>query len=128
MSAKNFYLNSTVKSHPRHPYNDIKDAILGKKYELSLTFIGTTRAQKLNVQYRKKNYTPNVLSFPLDSTHGEIYICPQIANKEAHEFNLSQRGYVGFLFIHGLLHLKGYKHGAKMETLEKRYLKRFAIV
>lgn len=105
----------------------MKEAVLGKKYELSLNFVGTKRAQALNVEYRQKTYVPNVLSFPLDEDCGEIFICPEISYKEAWEYNLSKEGYVAFLFIHGLLHLKGYDHGVKMEELEKRFMKRFGI-
>ncbi|MEZ4104502.1 MAG: rRNA maturation RNAse YbeY, partial [Candidatus Paceibacterota bacterium] len=98
--STNFFINSTVKSYPKqHPYQSIKEVILGKKYELSLTFIGTKKAQKLNQQYRKKTYIPNVLSFPLDITHGEIFICPEISYKEADDFNLTKDGYIAFLFI-----------------------------
>ena len=126
MSSK-FSIVSTIKSYPSFPYQEIKDAILGKNYELSLAFVGTKRAQKLNLDYRQKSYVPNVLSFPLSEDCGEIFICPEIAYKEAWEFNLSENGYIVFLFIHGLLHLKGYDHGAKMEELEKRFMKRFDI-
>lgn len=124
----NFSINSTIKAKPAiHPYEDIKDSILGKKYSLSLIFVGSTRAATLNKQYRKKSYTPNVLSFPLDDTNGEIYICPLIAKKEAAKFNLSTRGYIAFLFIHGLLHLKGHDHSDTMDTQEQKYLKKFKI-
>jgi probable rRNA maturation factor len=126
MSQK-FSITSTIKSFPAFPYQEMKEAVLGKNYELSLTFVGTKRAQKLNVDYRQKTYVPNVLSFPLDEACGEIFICPEISYKEAWEFNLSKEGYIAFLFIHGLLHLKGYDHGAKMEELEKRFMKRFDI-
>ncbi len=128
MSALNFVLNSTISDYPEHPYQAIKDAILGGKYNLSTTFIGTKRAQTLNKVYRQKSYIPNVLSFPLAPDCGEIYICPEIAYPEAKDFNLSQDGYIAFLFIHGCLHLKGYDHSATMESLEKRFLKRFLIV
>ncbi len=43
------------------------------------------------------------------------------------DFNLSKEGYIAFLFIHGLLHLKGHDHGDIMESLERRYMKKFAI-
>lgn len=127
MSTKTFSVSSTIARYPEYPYEAIKDAVLGKKYELSLAFVGTARAQKLNVAYRQKTYVPNVLSFPLDDAHGEIYICPEIAYPEAKDFNLSKEGYIAFLFIHGLLHLKGHDHGATMESLERRFMKRFSI-
>jgi ssRNA-specific RNase YbeY (16S rRNA maturation enzyme) len=34
---------------------------------------------------------------------------------------------VGYLFIHGLTHLKGYKHGATMENIERLYIKKWGI-
>ena len=127
MPTQTFSLTSTIAKYPKFPYQEIKEAILGKKYSLSVAFVGTKRAQKLNVEYRQKTYVPNVLSFPLDSETGEIYICPEIAYGEAKDFNLSKEGYIAFLFIHGLLHLKGYDHGDTMESLERRYMKKFAI-
>jgi rRNA maturation RNase YbeY len=69
-----------------------------------------------------KSYTPNVLSYPLTDETGEIFICPTVAQKEAHKFNLSYEGYVAYLLIHGLLHLKGYDHGDTMEKLERKYV------
>jgi len=105
----------------------MKRKILGARYELSLAFVGKARAASLNRQYRQKTYSPNVLSFPLTNTSGEIVICPLVAKSEAAQFNLSVDGYVAFLFIHGLLHLKGYDHGDTMEKLESKYLKAFNI-
>ncbi len=122
-------ITSTVKKYPKkYPYAEIKRKILGARYNLSLTFIGKTRATSLNIQYRQKNYTPNILSFPLTEDTGEIFICPQIATKESEKFNLSPHGYIAFLFIHGLLHLKGLDHSDTMDEQEKKYLKAFKIV
>jgi len=123
-----FSINSTVKKYPKkYSYQTIKRKIIGDKYSLSLTFIGKTRATSLNKQYRNKNYSPNVLSFPLDETNGEIFICPAVSQTEAKSYNLSPDGYVAFLFIHGLLHLKGHKHGDSMDKLEQKYIKLFSI-
>ncbi|MFT5849993.1 MAG: rRNA maturation RNase YbeY [Patiriisocius sp.] len=122
-----FAITSTVRSYPKLPYQDIKDDILGKKYSLSLAFIGDIRSQRLNEEHRGKTYTPNVLSFPLDTNIGEVFITPTIAKKEAHKFNLSHKGYVGFLFIHACLHLKGLPHGDKMDKLEQKYVTKYKL-
>jgi len=123
-----FSLSSTVKKYPKRlPYQKMTEAILGKRYDVSLTFIGPTRAQTLNQQYRKKSYVPNVLSFPLFNTVGEIFICPEVATREAKKFNLTPDGYIGYLCIHGCLHLKGLDHGTKMDQLEAKYLKQFKL-
>ncbi len=123
-----FSIDSTVKAYPAFPYETIKNDILGKRYDLSLQFVGPTRAQKLNATYRQKTYTPNVLSFPLAPDTGEIFICPQVAVKEAAKYNLSKSGYVAYLFIHGLLHLKGHDHSDEMDKAEQKYLRKYGIV
>ena len=120
-------ITSTVKTYPRHQYANMAEAILGKRYDLSLVFVGKTRAATLNQQYRNKSYSPNVLSFPLDASTGEIFICPQVAAREAAKFNLSPRGYVGYLFIHGCLHLKGLDHGDTMDKHEAKWIKHFGL-
>jgi len=127
MTSSSLTITSTIAHYPNFPYQKIKDAILGSSYELSLAFVGTKRAQKLNQAYRNKGYVPNVLSFPLDKKTGEIVICPEIAYPEAKDFSLSTDGYIAFLFIHGCLHLKGHDHGDTMERLEKRFMKEFKV-
>jgi probable rRNA maturation factor len=120
-------ITKTVKVIPKLPYLEVKLAVLGKNYDLTLVFIGPEKARSLNQTTRQKDYVPNVLSFPLDKNTGEIYITPAIAKKEAEKFSLSVDGYIGYLFIHGLLHLKGLDHGTKMDQAEKRLLKKFSF-
>lgn len=120
-------INSTVKKYPRLPYESFKDKVLGKSYQLTLVFVGPQKARSLNQQTRNKDYVPNVLSFPFDNKTGEIYITPAVAKLEAKKYNLSVNGYVGYLFIHGLLHLKGLDHGDTMDKEEKRLLKLFKL-
>lgn len=121
-----FHLSHTTRTYPRLPYVEVKDMILGKKYELSLTFVGETRGRAINKSSRNKSYTPNVLSFPLTKEAGEIYITPAIAKREARRFGHSYKVHTLYLFIHGLLHLKGYDHGDVMEKLEEKYLRHFS--
>ncbi len=120
------HLSHTTKTYLRLPYEKIKDDILGKQYELSLTFVGETKGRQINISSRKKSYVPNVLSFPLTKTTGEIYITPAVAKREAKKFGHSYKQHIIFLFIHGLLHLKGYDHGDKMDRLEEKYLKKYS--
>lgn len=123
-----FSITSAVKNYPtQHPYEQMKNDILGKKYSLSLAFVGATTAQKLNVEHRKKTYVPNVLSFPLTDDTGEIFITPAVAKKEAKRFAMTIDGYIGFLFVHALLHLKGLDHGDTMDKAEKKYCRKYAL-
>ena len=120
-------VSATTRSYPDHPYQSIANAILSARYQLSLVFVGATRAQSLNQEARGKTYVPDVLSFPLTATMGEIYICLPRAYAQANNYNHTKSDHVAFLFIHGLLHLKGYEHGATMERAERRYCARFGL-
>jgi len=119
----------TVKETPaisKELFLSIKNEILGKRYELNIVFIGSTRATSLNKKYRNKTYTPNILSFPVDETLGEIFLCVPVLKQAAKKEKMSYKNYALFLFIHGCLHLKGITHGEKMEQLEDTYFKKYA--
>ncbi len=122
-----FTLSHTTRTYPALPYEIIKKDLLGREYELSLVFVGNARSQRLNQTYRNKSYIPNVLSFPLDDTHGEIFINPTQALRDSKKHDMSPKGFIGFLFIHGLLHLKGHPHGDTMESAESRYKKKYHL-
>jgi len=119
--------NFTKGKLPRLPFAQIKDAVLGKKYELSLVFIGERRSKKLNSTYRQKPKSTNILSFTLDKKSGEIFITPQKARRESQSFDRSYDNFIAFLFIHGLCHLKGMDHGSTMEKAEEKIRAQFGV-
>ncbi len=94
-------------------------------WDISLVFVGKDRAKSLNQSLRKKEYTPNVLSYAVGKKSGEIIICLAVAKQQAPAYGLSYIDHVAFLFIHGLYHLKGLAHGATMERLERDTLAKF---
>ena len=118
-------ITTTIKKKPRlntQAFLEIKNSILGKNHEVSLTFIGSFRAKRLNITHRQKDYTPNILTFALDGNYTEIFICPDVAKKQNKDFDLSISDYYAFLFIHGCLHAKGLRHGDEMNLQEEKYL------
>ncbi len=119
--------NETKGKLPRLPFVKIKNAVLGKNYELSLVYIGNKASQRLNKTYRGKNTPTNVLAFPLDKTEGEIFIDLKKSRADAPLFERPYSNFLGFLFIHALLHLKGFNHGSKMERKEATIMKRFDL-
>jgi probable rRNA maturation factor len=119
--------NKTRGKLPGLPFLDMKNAALGKNYELSLVFIGERRSRNLNIAYRNKHKSGNVLSFPLDKKTGEIFICPARSRREAKSFDRSYENFIAFLFIHGLLHLKGMDHGSTMERAEEKIRAQFGV-
>ena len=121
-------VSSTIQKKPRvntQAFLSIKDSILGKKHNVSLTFIGPKRAQTLNLEHRQKDYIPNILTFALDDTYTEIFLCPDVIKKQHKDFDLSLTDYYAFLFIHGCLHAQGLPHGDEMDMEEEKYLKKY---
>ncbi|MEK7113344.1 MAG: rRNA maturation RNase YbeY [Patescibacteria group bacterium] len=99
----------------------IKDNILTKKYSLSIAYINESEMQKINKIHRNKNKPTNVLSFSLTKNSGELLLCLDTIKKETEKFERNFTELLGFLVIHGMLHLKGYKHSSRMEVLECKY-------
>ena len=110
--------NLTTGKLPRLPFEHFKKAALEKNYILSLVFTDIKLAKKLNKTYRGKNKPANVLSFALTRESGEIFINLSIAKTPVR---------IARLFIHALCHLKGMRHGSKMESEERKILQSFSF-
>ena len=132
-AVKNKQANVSVKNLTRHKvtvrqladtFSEIANEVL-PDWEISLVFVDPKKAQELNKQLRDKEYTPNVLSYAVGEKSAEIFICPSEAKKQAPDFQLSASDFMLLLFIHGVLHIKGWTHGAKMEKCERDILYRY---
>ncbi len=128
ISSESFSLVNTTKGKlPRLPFALMKEAVLGKDYILSVAIVSEEKIQELNKSYRQKDAATDILSFPLSDTEGEIFLNLEQAALEAPKFDRPLDNFLAFLFIHGLVHLKGYDHGSTMENEEKKHRKVFGI-
>lgn len=97
--------------------------------EVSITFVNNERIQEINREYRDKDKPTDVISFALEEMgEGEIEIfgeeMPRVLGdiiisvprtvEQAEEYGHSFMRELGFLTVHGFLHLLGYDH----ETVE----------
>lgn len=73
------------------------------------------------------NKPTDILSFTLDKNAGEIFINIPYSKKKCKKFDRAFSNYIKFLFIHGLMHLKGYEHSSRMEAEEIKIRNRFNI-
>lgn len=93
--------------------------------ELSVTFVSNEKIQEINREYRNKDYATDVISFALEEMGegeievsggdmprvlGDIIISVKKAEEQAEEYGHSFQREIGFLAVHGLLHLLGYDH------------------
>lgn len=125
LETKNLTVIRKNGTLPNVPFLEIKNKLLGKTYDLTVTFCTPKESQERNKTYRDKDYPTNILSFPLDERTGEIYICLSIARRDAKKFDMTYDQFLHLLVIHGCLHLKGHDHGSTMDSLEEKHLKQF---
>ena len=126
-------VSSTLRTTPAPlrgagvPFQKMKDAILGKEYELSIVYTGKKLSQKLNRSHRGKNRPTNVLSFPLSPLSGELFLDVRTIEQEKSQWDRTLTDHTALLIIHGMLHLKGYDHGPKMEEKEEQFASQFNL-
>lgn len=104
--------------------------------EVSVTFVDNDTIRELNREYRGIDRPTDVLSFPLWEPNeewiideeeefvplGDIVISIPKAKEQAEEYGHSLKREIGFLAVHGFLHLLGYDHETVDE--EKEMFKR----
>ncbi|MFC4320820.1 rRNA maturation RNase YbeY [Litchfieldia salsa] len=93
--------------------------------ELSITFVDNERIREINREYRGKDQPTDVISFAMEEMgEGEIEIqgadLPRMLGdliisvpktiEQAEEYGHSFSRELGFLTVHGFLHLLGYDH------------------
>ncbi len=99
--------------------------------EVSVAFVDDEAMRNLNRQFRKKNKTTDVLTFPADDSDadpnasgrplGDIVISIDQARRQAADQKHSLATEVRYLILHGILHALGYDHATddgEMNVLE----------
>ena len=118
--------------------------------EMSVTFMDNAAIQVINRDYRDKDQPTDVISFALEEEElpiifddempamprnlGDIMISVERAKEQASEYGHSYDRELGFLALHGFLHINGYDHmtpedekemfGLQKEILDAYGLKR----
>jgi probable rRNA maturation factor len=103
---------------------------------LNLMICGDHKVQRLNREYRNKDKTTDVLSFPVYENLrsgneqlfgpvdlGDIVVSWPVVLKQAKEFKVTNEQELIHLFVHGVLHLIGYDHelSRKEEIIMEKY-------
>jgi probable rRNA maturation factor len=100
-------------------------------HEVSIAIVDDDAMRNLNRQFRKKNKTTDVLTFPADDSDadpnapgrplGDIVISIDQARRQATDQKHSLATEVRYLILHGTLHALGYDHetdSGEMNALE----------
>ena len=111
-----------------------------------MTFLDNDQIRKLNLEYRNKDFSTDVLSFPLGENGvydknqetgsamlGDIAISLEKAQRQAEIYGHSFNREVAYLIVHSVLHLLGYDHegdgldSMKMREKEESVLKNLGL-
>lgn len=107
--------------------------------ELCIRLVDPEESRELNHQYRGKDKSTNVLSFPFEvpddiplNLLGDLVICADVVRREAEEQNKPLHNHWAHMVVHGTLHLIGYDHindedAEEMEQLEREILAQLSI-
>ncbi|WP_375621197.1 MULTISPECIES: rRNA maturation RNase YbeY [unclassified Bartonella] len=131
-------------------YNITEKALMATMYhvslenvvsEISLLFTDDEHMAQINAQWRNKNKSTNVLSFPAFPLKagnrpgpmlGDIIIARETVVFEAEKEGKTFQDHLIHMIVHGILHLLGYDHETddeayKMEKLEREILQKLSI-
>ncbi len=91
-----------------------------KDYIMNIIFVLDAEIHNINKEYRNIDKITDVISFALNDITtedyliekeiGDIFICLDQAKRQAEAYGHSYEREVGFLSVHGFLHLLGYDH------------------
>ncbi|MBS4191339.1 rRNA maturation RNase YbeY [Bacillus sp. FJAT-49705] len=115
--------------------------------EVSLTFVSNEKIREINKEYRNKDSVTDVISFAMEEMGegeieligvdmprvlGDIIISVARAREQAEEYGHSNMREIGFLAVHGFLHLLGYDHETaedekEMFTRQKDILNEYGL-
>jgi probable rRNA maturation factor len=115
--------------------------------EISITFVSNERIQEINRDYRQKDTPTDVISFAMEELGdgeveligidqprvlGDIIISIPRAKEQAEEYGHSFLRELGFLAVHGFLHLLGYDHETEeqekvMFSLQRELLDEYGL-
>ena len=120
LKKKEFFFNQICKAFPK------EYKFLEKKISFSLLLSNNKTIKKLNKEFRNKNKSTDILSFPsnkklkiLKQTYlGDIIISFNFMNKPKSQTDKQFKEKIIKTFIHGFLHLLGFDH-----VKNKDYLK-----
>lgn len=128
-----------------------KKLSLSDETEMSVTFMDNPSIQEINRTYRGKDAPTDVISFaledegedeipvifeeddePMPRVLGDIMISINRAKEQAEEYGHSYDRELGFLAVHGFLHINGYDHmtpedEAEMFGLQKEILDAYGL-
>ncbi|PLV55626.1 rRNA maturation RNase YbeY [Thermotoga sp. SG1] len=95
----------------------------------NVILVSKDQIKEMNREFRGENFPTDVLTFPLlEEVYGEIYICPEVVEENAKEYNNTFEKELIEVVIHGILHLAGYDHEFEDKNAKEMFEKQHIYV
>ena len=81
--------------------------------EITVRIVGAEEGQRLNREFRKKDYATNVLTFDYKQSPmvmADLVLCAPAVAQEAREQGKTLQAHYAHLLVHGTLHAQGWDH------------------
>lgn len=87
--------------------------------QITLRFVGTTEGRSLNLNFRKKDYATNVLTFAYQTEPviADLVFCTPVIRTEAREQRKNLTSHLAHMVVHGVLHARGMDHEVERDAL-----------
>ena len=101
---------------PRHKVTRWLRASLGddvQAAEITVRIVDAEEGQRLNREFRRKDYATNVLTFDYSGAPvvaADLVLCGPVVAREAQEQNKTLEEHYAHLLVHGALHAQGWDH------------------
>ena len=90
--------------------------------EITVRIVDAEEGQALNLQFRKKDYATNVLTFDYTQEPivvADLVICAPVIAREAQEQNKTIEEHYAHMLVHGTLHAQGWDHETSEEDAQE---------
>jgi len=94
--------------------------------EMTVRIVDAEEGQRLNLDYRQKDYATNVLTFDYGTdpvVMADLVLCAPVVEKEAADLGIPLADHYAHLLVHGTLHAQGWDHetsDADAEAMEAK--------
>ena len=98
---------------PRHKVVSWIRHSLAHDAEITVRIVGAEEGQRLNREFRKKDYATNVLTFDYMQSPvlmADLVLCAPVVAQEAREQGKTLQAHYAHLLVHGTLHAQGWDH------------------
>ena len=98
---------------PRHKVARWIRHSLAADGEITVRIVDAEEGQRLNREFRKKDYATNVLTFDYMQSPvvmADLVLCAPVVAKEAREQGKTLQAHYAHLLVHGTLHAQGWDH------------------